>query len=109
VRDGVTIVTGTDAGIDGTRFNLIPSAVESLVGLALVTPREALAAATATAATVMGLEAEIGTLRKGRQADFIALAADPLQDIRALRDIRAVYEAGGEVPRQGPATEKERR
>jgi imidazolonepropionase-like amidohydrolase len=99
VRDGVTIVTGTDAGIDGTRFDLAPRAVESLVGLAILSPREALATATSNAASALGLAAETGTLSPGRQADFIALAADPLQDIRALRDIRAVYRAGVEVPR----------
>ncbi len=51
----------------------------------------------------MGLGAEIGTLEPGRQADFIALAADPLEDIRALRDIRAVYRAGVEIARKGQA------
>ncbi len=100
-RDGVTIVTGTDAGIDGTGFDLAARAVESLVGLAVAAPREALAAATTKAAQVLGIAGETGSLAPGRQADFVALATDPLQDIRALRDIRAVYRAGVEVPRPG--------
>lgn len=99
VQDGVTIIAGTDAGNEGTGFDLVPRAVETLVALAGISPRAALAAATANAAAGLGLATEIGTLEPGRLADFIVLAADPLEDIRALRAIRAVYKAGVEVPR----------
>jgi imidazolonepropionase-like amidohydrolase len=94
VRDGVTVVAGTDAGIDSTGFTGLPLAVETLVGLAGMTPGRALAAATSAAAEALGLGRETGTLEPGKCADFIVLRADPLEDIRALRDIRAVYRAG---------------
>ena len=64
-----------------------------------MSPAQALRAATAAAAEALGLGAEIGTLEKGKRADFLALDGDPLEDIRALCSVRAVYRDGTAVPR----------
>ena len=44
-----------------------------------------------------------GLLQPGRRADFVVLAADPLADIRNLRTIEAVWQAGRRVA--GPVAE----
>jgi imidazolonepropionase-like amidohydrolase len=97
VSDGVTLIAGTDAGIDGTGFDGLPAAIEALVGLAGMSPHQALAAGTSEAAKALGIAGETGALEVGRCADIIVLDVDPLADIRALRAIRAVYRNGVEI------------
>src|SRR5256885_12077026 len=53
-----------------------------------LTPRQALAAATRDAARCMKHDADIGTLQRGKWADFVALDADPLADIRDRKSTR---------------------
>jgi imidazolonepropionase-like amidohydrolase len=91
---GVKVVAGTDAGGHGHPPNAgeLPLLVEA--GL---TPMQALQAATGWAAETVGLEREIGTLEKGKRADLIAVAGDPLADVGILADtarIRLVLKDG---------------
>jgi imidazolonepropionase-like amidohydrolase len=53
-----------------------------------------LEAATGNAANVMGLDADLGTLRPDKRADFVVLTADPLADIRNTRTIESVWMDG---------------
>lgn len=63
---------GRDAG--ASRFLLDAAGAAVAAGL----PRErAIEALTGAAARALGLDAEIGALRKGRRADFIVLSGDP--------------------------------
>ena len=55
---------------------------------------EAIQAATIVPARVMGLEKELGTIRKGKRADLILLAADPLADIHNTRRVEYVITNG---------------
>ena len=48
-------------------------------------PAEALKAATANAADLLGLSNEIGTIAPGKSADIIAVASDPVADVRVLK------------------------
>jgi imidazolonepropionase-like amidohydrolase len=68
-----------------------------LMSEAGLTPREILLSATSVAANCLNLN-EVGTLEAGKWADFVVLAEDPMQDIRATRTLSAVYIAGNEVP-----------
>ena len=54
---------------------------------------------TARAAEVLGLK-DVGTLTTGKQADFIVLDANPLDDILNTRKISAVYLRGAKLDRQ---------
>lgn len=56
---------------------------------------DAVRALTAAGARICQLEDQIGTLEPGKQADFVAISQNPLADITALRDVRAVF-IGGE-------------
>jgi imidazolonepropionase-like amidohydrolase len=43
---------------------------------------------------MLGAEKDIGSVETGKYADIVAVAADPTQDIKALRDIRLVMKGG---------------
>jgi len=94
---GMKIVGGTDTG--QTRhlmgfFNHID--LESQVAMGL-TPMEAIVGATHTGADIGGFNT--GLVTAGRQADFIVLDANPLDNISNTRKINKVYLRGMEVPR----------
>jgi imidazolonepropionase-like amidohydrolase len=78
---GVRIVAGTDYGLPG--FSLLRE-LELYVEAGL-SPLEAIRAATAVPADVMGLSREVGTIEAGKRADLVVLDADPLADIHNLR------------------------
>src|SRR5262249_18523084 len=83
---GGTIAGGSDARGFAPRDNARGSA---RVGADGVTPAQALAAATAVAAKVLGAD-DLGVIRPGARCGLLVLGKDPLQDIHALRDVRAV-------------------
>jgi len=62
------------------------------------TPLEAMKAATSGGAGLLGLD-DVGVLSEGTRADFVVLGADPLQDIKAVYDVRGVFKDGVEVVR----------
>ena len=47
------------------------------------------------------MDREIGAIAPGKRADMILLDRDPLQDIRALRDVDTVFREGHIVARRG--------
>ena len=98
---GVTVLLGTDAAFGpwpGTGcwpgFQEMARAIEILVRWADFTPMDAILAATREAARALRLDHEIGTVAAGKRADLVLLAADPLQDIRALRRAEMVFRDG---------------
>ena len=59
---------------------------------------DVIVAATKNSAELMGLD-DAGTIASGKRADFIVLAANPLDDITNTRRIVDVYLAGTPVAR----------
>jgi imidazolonepropionase-like amidohydrolase len=59
-----------------------------LLGEAGLSPLEAIAAATGTPATMLGLASEVGTLEVGKGADLVLVAGDASRDLQALRRVR---------------------
>jgi imidazolonepropionase-like amidohydrolase len=55
---------------------------------------EALVSATVTAAEVLGISDELGTLSPGMRADVIATPGNPLEDIDSMMDIGFVMKDG---------------
>jgi len=105
---GVTVCLGTDAGLGpwpGTAFwpgfQDLACAIEVIVQHAGFSPLEAIRMATSEAARALRLDHEIGAIEPGRRADLILLAQDPLNNIRALRDVEMVFRDGRLVARQG--------
>jgi imidazolonepropionase-like amidohydrolase len=59
-----------------------------------MTTLAALAAVTGECARALGIDGEIGTLRPGMVADVIAVAGNPVADLRSLTDVRMVMQGG---------------
>ena len=60
-----------------------------------LTPLQALRTATVNAAEVLGIGRDLGSLEGGKVADVVAVAGNPLEDIRVLeRGVRFVMQAG---------------
>jgi imidazolonepropionase-like amidohydrolase len=80
---GVRIAAGTDAGGHGHPPNALEIACLVRAGM---TPLQALRAATGWAAECLGRGHDIGTVEKGKLADLVAVAGDPLADVGMLQD-----------------------
>lgn len=92
--NGVRIAYGTDAGVSKHGRNA--DEFELLVQFGM-TPSEAIEAATVNAADLLGISDQVGTLAPGKAADLIAVDADPLVDVRVLKQVRYVMRAGQTV------------
>ncbi len=91
VKSGVKIAFGTDSAVSPHGMNAQEFGLMVARGM---TPAAALKSAGPVAAELLGLSAEIGTLEKGKQADIVAVAGDPLADIRATERVVFVMKAG---------------
>jgi imidazolonepropionase-like amidohydrolase len=94
---GVGIAFGTDTG-PAARFQGYFEHMElAMMAEAGLTPEQVLRSATAGASRCLGLE-DVGTLEKGKAADFIVVDGNPLEDLSNLRKIDSVWVAGNRVP-----------
>jgi imidazolonepropionase-like amidohydrolase len=91
---GVRIVGATDAGNIGTLHGPSLHREFELMATAGMRPSDIIASATRNAAAVMGRQAELGSLEKGKFADLVILDADPIADIRNTRKISKVMKGG---------------
>ena len=90
------IVPGTDSGVFNLAFGHLDYDLQLLHRVGF-TPAEALASATRISAAALGMEADLGTLEKGKVADLVAFDGDPNTDIAAFSRVRAVFQAGQRV------------
>jgi len=68
------------------------------------TPLEALQTATLNPAKYLGLTSSLGTIEKGKIADFILLEANPLENVSNTRKIAAVVANGKYLPKESLQT-----
>jgi len=90
---GVLIGCGTDAGMPFTYFGGYYRELEAYARAGFRNA-EILRFATVNNARILGLEDRIGSLEKGKYADFIVLDGDPLADLKVLRQPLAVFKSG---------------
>ena len=94
VQGGVKIALGTDAGVDPHGQNA--REFELMVTYGGLTPMQAIQAGTMNGATLLGMEHDVGSVETGKFADLVAVAGDPLADIKLLQHPVFVMK-GGEV------------
>ncbi|MDA8062896.1 MAG: amidohydrolase family protein [Actinomycetota bacterium] len=94
VAAGVKVAMGTDSGVGPHGDNLEELALMAEGGM---DPIDVWAAATSSAAELMGLGDELGALEVGKRADLVLLAGEPT-DLSALRSrVRGVWKDGSRV------------
>jgi imidazolonepropionase-like amidohydrolase len=99
VKAGVKIAFGTDSAVSPHGRNAEEFALLVDHGL---TPAAALRTAMSVDAALLGLDALIGTLEPGKEADVVAVPGDPLADIHATEKVLFVMR-GGKVYRNDRA------
>ena len=92
---GVPIVFGTDAGSPAVGHEVVAPELEFMVEVGVVKDKlAALRSATVEAAKLSKLGGKLGTLEVGKDADFIVVAGNPDQDLRALEQVELTVIAG---------------
>jgi imidazolonepropionase-like amidohydrolase len=94
VEAGVRVAMGTDSGVTPHGQNLRELALMVEGGM---TPMQAIEATTRSAAELMDLGDELGTLEPGKRADFVVVDGDPLEVATLADRIEAVYQDGVSV------------
>jgi imidazolonepropionase-like amidohydrolase len=105
VEAGVKVAMGTDAGVVPHGSNLEELQLMADGGMS---PEDVLVATTQTAAELMGLSRELGTIEPGKRADLVLVAGDPFDFADLAGRIERVYQDGrlvaGAAPEQVAVT-----
>ncbi|HEX3299234.1 MAG TPA: amidohydrolase family protein [Actinomycetota bacterium] len=88
---GVKVAMGTDSGVAPHGSNL--RELDRLVRCGM-SPQQALVATTSSAADLMGLGDELGTLAPGKRADLVLLDGDALEAATLRERVRRVWKDG---------------
>ncbi|WP_419814834.1 amidohydrolase family protein [Glacieibacterium sp.] len=91
VKSGVKMVFGTDAGVYPHGTNALQFATMVEWGM---TPLQAIQAATLNAGEALGRSKDVGAIAAGRYGDMIAVAGDPLTDVKLLQHVAVVIKGG---------------
>ena len=94
VNAGIPIATGTDAGNPLTLHGPAIYAEMEAMQSSGMTPMQVIVASTATASRAMGLDKQVGTIEKGKDADLVITGGDPSLDVANFRKIRYVVRSG---------------
>jgi imidazolonepropionase-like amidohydrolase len=86
---GIFIVPGTDTGGSFTYHRELE--LMQSIGM---TPANVLARATYETARYMGRDQTLGSIEKGKLADFMLLPGDPTKDLKAIKNIALVAKDG---------------
>jgi imidazolonepropionase-like amidohydrolase len=90
-KAGVKIAFGTDAGVYAHGKNYMEFQYMVEAGMP---PMEAIKAATVSAADLIGITGNTGSITAGKWADIIAVDGDPIQDIKVMKNVCFVMKAG---------------
>jgi imidazolonepropionase-like amidohydrolase len=91
---GIPIATGTDAGNPLTLHGPAIYAEMDAMQAAGMTPIQVIVSSTAVASRAMGLDKQIGTVEKGKDADLLIVGADPTTAVTNLRQVKYVVRGG---------------
>ena len=91
VKAGTPVALGTDAGVEPHGLNAREFSLMARNGL---TPAQALLAGTANGAELLGVADKLGTLSAGKLADIVAVAGNPLTDLKTTEHPLFVMKEG---------------
>jgi len=94
LKAGVKIAFGTDVG--GFDWSIDPAKEFPYMVKYGMTPAQAIRAATTSAAELLDMQNDVGSISPGKYADVVAVKGDPLADISLLEKIDFVMK-GGEI------------
>ena len=95
---GLKIATGTDIVIPEVEFAPLHTEMEMMVKFGYG-EMKTICAATRVASEALGKSQDLGTIEKGKIADFVAVEGNPLDDLSDLRKVKMVVKDGRvEVP-----------
>lgn len=86
---GLLIAMGTDAGTPFNHHGENAQELERMVALGM-SPMEAIMASTSSAARLVGIHDQVGTIERGKEADLLLIDGNPLRKIDLLRDRRRI-------------------
>jgi imidazolonepropionase-like amidohydrolase len=92
MKAGVKIAFGTDAG--GFDWKVNPAKEFGYMVKWGMTPGQALHSATSSAAELLGVKDQVGTIEAGKFADIVAVPGDPMADITVLEKVDFVMKGG---------------
>jgi imidazolonepropionase-like amidohydrolase len=101
IASGVRYVLHSDAGVRETPFGAFWLILATACFELRLSPLQAITAASASAAELMGLSHELGTLEPGKRADLLIVEGDPTEEIKALSRPRRVLLDGRVVAEDG--------
>jgi imidazolonepropionase-like amidohydrolase len=107
-KAGVPFAAGTDTGAPPRGFDLHLE-MEVLVRDVGLTPSQAITLSTQAAARALEMDRHLGTMESGKDASFLVLDANPLDNITNTRRIAKVYLRGREIDRAGLLAEWKRK
>ncbi len=84
-RKGILLVPGTDTGGAFTYHREL-----ELFGKLGMSPAEVLSRATLEMAQYLGQDQQLGSIERGKLADFFLIPGDPTKDLKAIKTIRMV-------------------
>jgi imidazolonepropionase-like amidohydrolase len=96
VRLGIPLATGTDTGEVGVTADMVWREIRLLYDHG-ATPMVAIQAATSSAARLLGVDREVGTVETGKWADLVLVDGDPLSDLSLLSHPVEVWQRGRPV------------
>jgi imidazolonepropionase-like amidohydrolase len=92
MKAGVKIAFGTDAG--GFDWKVNPAKEFASMVKFGMTPAQALRSATSSAADLLGMQDQVGTIEPGKLADIVAVPGDPLADVSVMEKVDFVMKGG---------------
>ncbi len=103
---GLLIAMGTDAGTPFNAHGDNAQELERMVAFGM-SPMETIIASTSAAARLLGIDDQLGTIARGKEADLVLIDGNPLRNIELLRDrsrLAGVMKAGRFV--SGPLADR---
>ena len=93
IRLGIPLATGTDTGEVGVTADMVWREI-ALLQAHGASAMASIQAATSSAARLLGLDREVGSLQIGYVADLVLVDGDPLVDVTVLARPVAVWQSG---------------